>query len=285
MPLGEIAPGDYTLVARFFDASPPQAPAAIVTSSFAVLPPEHEGVYPLPREPGAYEPLDVLVRDANYLDPGSLRASVSGTTVRVDYAYDPGALAEMAMHPGGMAAFAAVRVPGLPAGTYRLEAWGHPASAGAARLRSARDFSISPLSPVVEFYSPARDQYLLASGPGEIAALDSGAQPGWKRTGWQFNAWLRAKDAPSQAQPVCRYYDAASGAHYYSADPAQCRSPLPGARVDGARPGDDPFPGSKFERVAFWVMPPLDGHCPAGARPVYEASHDARRRTGRTPAS
>ncbi len=273
VPLGEVAPGNYTLVARFFDAQRPDAPAEIVTSSFVVLPPEYEGVYLAPREPGAYEPLDVLVRAADYLDPASMHATVSGTTVRVDFSYAPGARVKMAAHPPGTVAFAMVRIPGLPAGTYRLEAWGHPASGGAAQLTSACDFAVSPMSPVVEYYSPSLGQYLLAAKPREIAALDSGAQPGWKRTGWRFNAWLREEDAPSQAQPVCRYYDAASKSHYYAIDPGICRSPGAGELGEGTAPDAGPVTGSKFEMVAFWALLPQDGRCPAGARPVYAAKN------------
>ncbi len=275
VPLGEIAPGNYKLVARFFNMGQMSAPAYVATSSLPVVPPQQLGVYIVPQQPGAYEPIDLVVRSAAYFDPSSLRATVSGTTVRVDFSYDQNApVTQEPDGPPGMTSFASVRIAGLAPGSYRVEAWGWPISGGEATLSFTSSLTVASASPVVEFYAPTLGHYFMSAGPQEVAALDSGAQPGWQRTGWQFKAWLYPEDAPPQAQPVCRFYATGPNSHFYTADPGECAwlraiEQSSRAALDGA-----PFAGWSYEGTAFWALAPQNGQCPAGTLPVYRAYND-----------
>jgi hypothetical protein len=60
------------------------------------------------------------------------------------------------------------------------------------------------LLPVYEYYSPTRDRYRLASDPTEIAAFDSGTDPGWSRTGQQFYAYVNNR-SDNRGRGVCQY--------------------------------------------------------------------------------
>lgn len=76
----------------------------------------------------------------------------------------------------------------------------------------------------VEYYSATLDHYFVTAAGGEIAALDSGAMPGWVRTGQVFPV-LAAGETRDGSQPVCRFYgrpEAGLNSHFYSASPAEC---------------------------------------------------------------
>lgn len=110
----------------------------------------------------------------------------------------------------------------------------------------------------VEYYHADLDHYFITLIPGEIAALDAGALPGWARTGLTFRGW--SGPGPG-TNPVCRFYipPAAGNSHFYSGDPAEC---------DRLRVANPTF---VYEGTAFHIaLPdPFTGACPAGTAPVY----------------
>lgn len=64
----------------------------------------------------------------------------------------------------------------------------------------------------------------ITADPAEIAALDSGAIPGWKRTGSKF---LVSREPRPELVPVCRFYRAGlepANAHFYTAFPEECEA-------------------------------------------------------------
>ncbi len=272
VPLGELAPGNYTLSARLFDMDRPGSGPAMTTSNLPVVPPPQWGVYLVPREPRAYETVEVLVRSAAYFDPRSMKVSVSGNVVRVDFEYLGNAPASGATPPGFMT-YASVRVGGLAPGQYRAEAWAQPTTGGASEKFFTRDFATASQAYVVEYYQDKLDHYFITSSPDEIAALDAGAHGGWKRTGQRFQAWARGYDAPPSAVPVCRFYAAGPNSHFYTGDARECdqlKQQEKGERANAAAQGQS-FPGWAFEGIAFHALVPQNGQCPAATRPVYRA--------------
>jgi hypothetical protein len=117
---------------------------------------------------------------------------------------------------------------------------------------------------VVEYYNAALDHYFISSLQADIQALDSGAIPGWERTGLSFNAYA---DATPGASPVCRYYipPAQGNSHFFSASPAECAQVMQG------------FPTFVLETsdAMYMILPDPDtGACPAGTVPVYRVWND-----------
>jgi hypothetical protein len=273
VPLGELAPGNYTLNARLFDMDSPGAGPAVATSNLPVMPPQEWGVYLVPKEPRAYEIVEVLVRSAAYFDPSSMKASVSGNVIRVDFVYLDNAPAMGASTPPGMMTFASVRVGGLAPGQYHVEAWARPASGGASEKFFARDYATASQAYVVEYYQEALDHYFIAASPDEIALLDAGGQGGWKRTGQRFQAWARSYDAPPGAVPVCRFYARGPNSHFYTGSARECeqlRQLEQGQRANAAAQGK-PFLGWAYEGTAFYALVPQNGECPPSTTPVYRA--------------
>lgn len=170
--LGELVPGNYTLTARLHNIQTPGAAPLTVSSSLAVVPPGAWGLYTIPVEPQAFAATHVMVKSAAYFDPRTMRASISGNVVRVDFEYLATAPASGSA-PAGMAAYGSVRIPDLAPGSYRLEGWGR-VSGGAPEKFFTRDLVIASTTPVVEYYSASLDHYFMATGAGEIAALDRG---------------------------------------------------------------------------------------------------------------
>ena len=135
---------------------------------------------------------------------------------------------------------------------------------------------LSPLSraqvpilvTVVEFHHAGLDHYFLTPLGTEIAALDSGRQPGWARTGRSFAAWPVFPPTVPAANPVCRYYippDRGSS-HFFSASAVEC------ADVQAKIPTQPAFFGYLLETPnAFYIgLPdPVSGACVAGTVPVY----------------
>lgn len=273
MALGELAPGNYALSLRFFDMSDPQARPQVVTTNLPILPPGDWGIYAVPQQPGAFEPIDVVVRSAAYYDPTTMRASVSGNVVRVDFDYYSDAPTMGSTVPAGATSYGAVRIAGLAPGSYRIEGWGRPKNGGNSEKYFTRDASIGTVSPVVEYYAESLDHYFVSASPDEIASLDTGAQPGWERTGQRFKAWLRAQDAPMGAAPVCRFYARGPNSHFYTINASECqflRNLEPSQRADAARQGVA-FTGWQYEGIAFYSIPPQQGQCPGGTDPVHRA--------------
>ncbi len=268
--LGELPPGNYRMQARLFDIARPDAAPQVLTASLPVVPPDALGIYPVPWRPAAFGAVQAMVRSAVYFDPSTLRASVSGSTIRVDFDYDEAAPVG-GPAPAGMSAFGAVRVGALAPGAYRLEGWGRKMSGGDYERYFTKDFVVGGAAHVIEYYEPALDHYFMAAAPDEIALVDAGARGGWMRTGEHFDAWLRHQDAPAGAQPVCRFYAAGPNSHFYTGDAAECAGleALERAQRADAQARGEPFLGWGYEGIAFWALVPRDGTCPAGTDPVY----------------
>jgi len=122
----------------------------------------------------------------------------------------------------------------------------------------------------IEFYRAASDHYFVSSAPMEIAALDTGAHPGWQRTGQRFAVWPATQAIAPGRTPVCRYYgrpEAGLDSHFYSASPAECASVAQRFAAAWA-----------FESANVFAVAPADaasGACTSGLVPVYRL-YDAR---------
>jgi hypothetical protein len=263
--VGELAPGAYTVQARLYDIGSPESPPLLFTRALDVAPPDKPGAYAVPRNPGAYEGVKILVNAEAAIDASSLRATVSGTTIRVDFNFstDPGARN-----------YATVGIAGLIPGSYRVESYGSHPNAMAPPQRYDGSFNVDTTSHVVEYYSPDLDHYFISASPDEIAAIDAGS--GFKRTGQGFKAWLRVADAPARAVPVCRFYASGPNSHFYTADPGECQflKSLEATQKGEAAAKGQSFRGWQFEAIAFYALAPANGACEAGSRPVYRAYND-----------
>jgi hypothetical protein len=264
--LGELAPGHYTLQAKLFDIGNPDAPPRLFTQGIDVSAPDAAGVYAVPRNPGAYEGFELVVKADGPIDAASLRATVSGSSVRVDFDFSNDAAA---------AHFATVKVPGVAPGGYRVEAFGRVPPVMTTR-RFTGDFGVQSTSTVVEYYSPTLDHYVVSAWADEIAALDADPRGAFERTGEQFKAWLHAGDAPVAAVPVCRFYASGPNSHFYTADPGECqylKSLEQKQRAEAVAKGQT-FRGWQFEAIAFYALPPQGGNCAAGSRAVSRSYND-----------
>ena len=270
VPVGQIVPGNYTIQARFLDIGTPGATPQTVTSTFAVAPPSTWGMYLVPSAPGAFEAAKVLVYSAAYFDPTTLRASVSGNVIRVDFDFSTDAPVGGAAPPG-LVAYAAVPIDGLAPGAYRIEGYGTPISGGTPTQYFTLDYTVGSLMPVIEYYHRGLDHYFMAGGPDEVKLLDAGVQGEWKRTGEVFKAWLRQADAPANAHPVCRFYAYGPNSHFFTGDAYECqllKDEEATERAQAAAAGT-PFLGWGYEGIGFWALTPEGGVCPAGSDPVY----------------
>lgn len=272
--LGELPPGNYTVHARLIDIGGGGG-TTTVSTTLAVVPPQSWGAYVLPAQPQAFSENHVVIKSAAYLDPASMRASVSGNVVRVDFDYLADAPASGAA-PAGMQAYASVAMPRLAPGHYKVEAWGRPKAGGAAERYFTRDFTVASSVPVLEYFSAGLDHYFMAAGADEIALLDRGGQGDWKRTGLGFKAWFRASDAPPGAVPVCRFYARGPNSHFYTGSASECqelRNFEQAQRAEAAARGE-PFLGWSYEGTAFYALMPQGGQCPAGFAPVFRLYND-----------
>jgi hypothetical protein len=270
--LGELAAGNYAVQARLYDIGRPEAPPMVVSTNIAVLPPQDWGIYAVPREPQAFASAQAMIRSAAYFDPNSMRATVTGNVVRVDFTFKDDAPAVGATPPG-MTTFASVAIPALAPGSYSLEGWGRPISGGPYVQYFTKGFMVASTVPVVEYYSAALDHYFISAGADEIAQLDRGASGDWKRTGQTLLAWMRASDAPPTAVAVCRFYARGPNSHFYTGSKRECddlKALEQDQRAEATARGQ-PFLGWAYETIAFWAVPPQNGQCPGGLLPVYRA--------------
>ena len=269
LELGEMVPGNYTVTARLHDINQPaNAAPKVLTGSLAVVPPGSWGIYTVPSEPLAYSPTNVTIKSAAYFDPSSMRATVSGNLVRVDFVYSNTAPTS-GSGPQGWQAYGSVKIPSLPPGSYRVEGWGRT-SDGAPEKFFERTVAVSSATQVVEYYSPSRDHYFMSINPDEIAQLDQGRTSDWRRTGQQFKAWLRASDAPPGAVPVCRFFALGPDSHFFTASATECaylKSLEQQQRAQDAAAGRR-FQGWGYEGIAFYSVLPRNGGCPAGMSPI-----------------
>ena len=270
--LGELAAGNYTIQARFFDIGRPNSAPQVVSTSLPVMPPDSWGIYTVPALPNAFEGLEAQVRSAAYFDAASMRAALSGNVIRVDFDYH-GDKPVGGPTPPGMTSFAAVKIAGLAPGAYRLEGWGRDLSvSGKAPERYfTRDVMIGTLTTITEYYAPTLDHYFMSAWPDERATLDASPQMGFLRTSQSFKAWLRQADAAPGAGPVCRFYASGPNSHFYTGDAAECqylKSLEQSQRADATARGK-PFTGWQFEAIAFYALAPQAGKCPGDTQPVY----------------
>ena len=139
---------------------------------------------------------------------------------------------------------------------------------GCGALPLCQAFRLDPVGPpvihtpvsVVEYYYPAFGHYFMTADPNEISGLDSGAPPGWVRTGQSFKAYA---EPTVGAEQVCRFFNdsfAPKSSHFYSADPNECLY----LKID--------FMNWEwqFEGITMYIpTPDLNGNCAAGTQPVY----------------
>jgi hypothetical protein len=270
--LGELPPGNYTVVARLTNLYRPDDPPQTTTTNVPVIPPQDWGVYVVPVQPLANQPVQVVVRSAAYFDPASLHVTVSGTTIRVDFTYDSTAPAS-GTTPPGMTTFASVSAGRLRSGNYVAEGWGTDRAGGAAQRYFSTPFAVSSRSRVVEFYAPDLNHYFISAGAAEIDQLDAGAQGAWLRTGQSFEAWATQQDAPAGAHAVCRFYAMGPNSHFYTGNDSECaglKAIEQSQRADAAAHGQ-PFLGWGYEGIAFWALVPSGGQCAAGTQPVWRS--------------
>ncbi|MGZ5032238.1 MAG: hypothetical protein ACXWAC_03485 [Usitatibacter sp.] len=270
--LGELAPGNYTVQARLFDINKPKSSPQTISANVPVIPPDDYGLYLIPMEPQAYSPAEVMVKSAVYFDPASMRATLSGNVIRVDFDYY-GDAPVGSTAPAGSTSFASITMPSLQPGSYRVEGWGRAKSGGDSGRYFTKDFTVASTVPVVEFYSEGLDHYFLSATAEEIAMLDRGAQGDWKRTGQSFKAWARASDASPWAKPVCRFYAKGPNSHFFTGDDAECRylkALEQQQRADAAAQGQ-PFLGWQYEGIAFYALMPEDGSCRPPWAAVYRS--------------
>jgi hypothetical protein len=113
---------------------------------------------------------------------------------------------------------------------------------------------------VVEYVYPPWNHYFITSIPGEIDALDSGAFPGWQRTGEKFAVYPGG--APLSTTQ-CRFFSgsafAPKSSHFYSPYAFECRA------VYYSESDVWDFEGN----VMPVLLPDDSGTCPFGARPLY----------------
>jgi len=271
LSLGELAAGNYSVRARLIDINQPGAAPKVVETNVDVVTRSELGIYAVPREPQAYAPAQAMIRSAAYFDPATMRASVSGNVVRVEFTYRGDAPMNGAA-PAGMTTFAAVDLPPLASGQYTFEGWGKVAGGAYERFFS-KAVRVASSVPVVEYYSATLDHYFISAGHDEIATVDRGGMGDWKRTGQGFVAWTSAADAPPGAVPVCRFYARGPNSHFYTGSPQECdqlKALERSQRADAQARGQT-FQGWAYETVAFWALLPQGGQCPSGLYPVWRA--------------
>ena len=269
--LGELPPGNYTVNARLYDIANPGAAPQIVTSNVPVLAPTAWGIYPVPQNPDAYAAIWATVRSAVYYDAATMRATIAGNVIRVDFDYY-GNAPTGGPAPAGSTSYGSVKLAGLAPGHYRLEGWGRPKTGGNSTRYFTADVAVGSTSPVVEYYAAATGHYFISAGPSDIALLDPGTL-GWMRSGQGFKAWLNQQDAPPGAVPVCRFYASGPNSHFYTGIASDCEW-LKGLEAQGraqAAANNTTFQGWQFEQIAFYSLVPTNGQCPGDTIPVYRA--------------
>jgi len=114
-----------------------------------------------------------------------------------------------------------------------------------------------PTTLAIEYFHAGFGHYFVTADPAEIAGLDAGAYDGaFQRTGQQWKVW---RIGP--AFDMCRFFTApgafgTKSSHFYTAIPAECS----GLKLN---------PVWIYENIAFKVLLPFDGACPAGTQILY----------------
>lgn len=87
IPVGELAPGSYTLRSWLYDLKSPQSAPEVRTTTFEVIPSDTFGTFLLPLAPYQAGVTDAIVVSPFYLYPDSAKVTVSGNVVRVEFEY------------------------------------------------------------------------------------------------------------------------------------------------------------------------------------------------------
>jgi hypothetical protein len=134
--------------------------------------------------------------------------------------------------------------------------------AGSLVLASAgAPFSIVQVD---EFYHDGLRHYFITADARERQLLDTGAIPGWQRTGESFKAYAAGTPAGGSINPVCRYYGLPArglDSHFYSADLQECVSVFVTFASDWLLESDNVFQINLPDKVT--------GACPGGTAPIY----------------
>jgi len=116
---------------------------------------------------------------------------------------------------------------------------------------------------VVEYYRADLDHYFMTADPAEMEFVDTSLRSIFQRTGLFFHAFANQGSAPTDAQPVCRFYASANvmiNSHFYSANQTECQF------VASNYPGIWALESA----AAFYVqVPDTNGVCATGSIPVY----------------
>ena len=269
--LGVLAPGNYTVRARYYDIANP----GNMTSgqgSIAVVPPGSWGIYSLPAQPQAFTTNKAVIKSAAYFYPNTMRTTVTGNVVRVefDYVSSSSFAASSSSAPDGTQVYGSISVPPLAPGAYTLEGWGRT-NGGAYEKFFTTQVTVAPTTAVVEYYSATIDHFFMSIGSSEISIIDRGGAGDWKRTGQKFNAWTRQADASPSAKPVCRFYARGPNSHFFTANAQECdylKAMEQQGRADAAANGQQ-FMGWGYEGIAFWALvPDANGVCASGTTAV-----------------
>lgn len=141
---------------------------------------------------------------------------------------------------------------------------------GPSRKIIAGSLMLTPLPPPVtivqvdEFYHPGLRHYFMTADAVEKQLLDTGAHPGWERTGESFKAYATGSRPDGSISPVCRYYGAPErglDSHFYSADAGECESVYVRYPSEWLLESDNVF------QIDLPDM--ATGACPVGTIPVY----------------
>jgi len=129
----------------------------------------------------------------------------------------------------------------------------------AAYLQTFGGGTMSPVTPVVEYYNGGFGHYFMTADEDEITGLDAGAfDYAFLRTGREFDAYA-TQVAGTVA--VCRFFTTpgtfgSKSSHFYTANPAECE----GLKLGSAW---------VYEKIAFYARVPANGACAAGTVPIY----------------
>jgi hypothetical protein len=140
--------------------------------------------------------------------------------------------------------------------------WSGPDHSRAQCIPVVDDDGVAPLAKgmatAVEYFDVAYEHYFTTANATEVAAIDAGLFPGWRRTGMRYRVQTSAS---ADAMPICRVYVPGTGGqrrfHFYSRSPAECTAIL------SSYNGYD-------EGVAFYAaVPDANGQCAEDTAPVW----------------
>lgn len=263
LDVGELPPGSYRATAEVIQLDATTATDRnYASTTVTVLPPKDPGLYTVPRSPDAGTPTQLVIVSLTPVIESSVRVAVGNGVVRVDYDYLP--------YVATAHSVVVVNMPVMAAGSYTLEGWGTPINGGGAAIRYfGGAVEVKSLVTVTEFYQPDLDHYFMTARSEDVALLDSGTFGRWDRTSQRFRAWS-TPDAAAGVRPVCRFWAAKNGAHYFTIDAAECEQ-IKALEKQGkaeAAASKAVYTGFQYEGTAFYAVAPVEGRCPASLSAV-----------------